>query len=129
MKPLMTNERVFMWLSICPIDENTSERQKMLYVVYSVCSNASVIILGIASTLFVLENINTDLELAIFGVHPSVESMNLFYTYTVAFIFRRRIQFIFQSLSKICDLCKYSSKIFLPQSNEKSIFIINVIKL
>lgn len=108
MDPLKTNQRVFRWLCICPAFENDSKRQKILYIIYSVCSIASVIGLFIASSLFVLKNITTDLELAIFGVHPSIEPMNLLYMYTVAIILRHKVLDIFRSLSKICDLCKYA---------------------
>lgn len=107
MKPLITNQRVFKWLCICPSEKNDSKCQKSLYVMWSAFSVIWIIIGMIVSLSFFLKYVSTDLEASIYAIQQITGSSNFLYTFLNAFIFRHKILTIFTGLADIFEKCKY----------------------
>lgn len=122
MKPLLKISEVFQWF--CMFDTNNDIKSKRItYFIFTSTGFIATIILLAASMTFFSEYVRIDLEEALYALCQIAVHSGVLYVFIVAFILRRRIFTIFESLSKIYEL----SEKFFPQNfklNELFLLII-----
>lgn len=106
MNPLVTNQRVFSWFCVCPVDENTGILWRILYVLNILISIVIELSDFIASFKFIIENFTTNLEASLYAVTQVAGSSGLLYMIASAIVLRKKITALFYSLSKIFDESK-----------------------
>lgn len=107
MEPLLTNQRVMMWLCMCPANESTSKSKIMIYTgcTFIVVTVTSLCLLFSGS--FVVNYLSIDFErslYAVFQVSGEAAMLNLIF---VGFFMRNRINAIFTQLSEIYVASKH----------------------
>lgn len=107
MKPLMTNQRVFRWLCICPVDENDGKNYKIFYILWSVLSVICAAFGFVASSIFFLNYLSTDLKESIYAILPITSTLNFLYMIINAVFIGHKINAIFKRLAEIFEKCKY----------------------
>lgn len=106
MIPLATYQKVLMWQSICPTDENTTKWQKLAYKGFAFMLLISFGSITLAGVIFCAKYFTTDIELALFSIYHIACYGSLFYVFAIVMVLRENLAGIFVSLSKIYDASK-----------------------
>lgn len=96
-----TNYRVLTWLCVCPLDESTSERLKILIRVFAMSVFLANVCATATAVAFFRRSISIDMEGSLYSLVQIAGSSSTTYTMIVAFILRTQITEIFMKLSKI----------------------------
>lgn len=107
MQPLATTQRVMTWLSMCPPDESSNERQKKAYVIHTFAVLFLNVASFIASSAFCLKFVSIDFNSATFAFMASIGELGLIYFMIAAILMCHNIGNIFTSLSTIYKSSKF----------------------
>lgn len=107
MQPLATIRRVMTWLSMCPPDESSTERQRKAYVVHTLAILFFCVISFIASLTFCLKYVLVDFDGSTFAFMVAIIEFGVVYFMIAAILMRHQIQGIFSSLSTIYNRSKF----------------------
>lgn len=107
MKPLETTKRVLTWLCVCPADESTSIKQKKMYAIFTFMVCFSCISGFLGSVAFFIKFMKSDLENSLIALIVLAACAAIIIGIIVAFLFRHKINEIFEDLSTIYSACKY----------------------
>lgn len=102
-KPLETNRRVLIWLCMFLPDETASKREKLTYIVFTVCGVCTILSMLAASVTFFVKFVSIDLEESLYALVKISAYLCLTYMMIVVFILRHKISDIFEKLSTIYD--------------------------
>lgn len=103
MKPLLTNQKVLTWLCICPADETTRKWQKFIYIGISFAIIAMKMSVVVSSMIFLLKNLSSDLNAALFAFLQIVGMSGMIYTFITGLLIRLKIRDSIQSLVEIYE--------------------------
>jgi len=106
MKILVANHRVLMWLSLCPADESSSIKTKLLYSFVGLSLFITIVSFLVCSGVFFFKIIMIDLEEGLYAFAQIVAISSTTYMTITAFLLRDQINSIFKSLSTIYDESK-----------------------
>lgn len=106
MNPLATNRRVLTWLCACPAPDSTNKWHNRAHIAFTGALFVVVIGCIIASTIFFMEYVSTDLEDALNAMFPIAAVSGLIYMIIAAIILRSRIKSIFVGLERIYEASK-----------------------
>lgn len=112
MQPLAPSKRALTWFSICS-DKNSTKRQKLVQLYFSIFVSVSVSCGTMASVIFTFQNITTNLEDSLYSMFQISGLSDSVYIFIVAPILRHKISAMFQSLSAIYE----NRKIFFNELN------------
>lgn len=101
MEPLVTNRRVMTWLYMCPADESTSKKKRMLSVAFIFFMTTITLCSSILSVIFIVNYLSID---AVYQVSAEAAVSNVI---IVAIFMRQRIKAIFTQLSEIYTVSKH----------------------
>lgn len=107
MSPLITNQRVLMWLCVCPAPEPTSARKKANYVAFTSMIFIANISALAATTTFFINFISIDLEVSLMALIGIVGFFAIAYIMIVALLFRHKINALFDGLAEIYKASKW----------------------
>ena len=103
MNILPTNRFIFNWFCICPFDDGTPVKNKILALLLSVFVVFSDIFILISSIMFVYINIKIDVAKSMNAATQIFTFTCLIFALNNAFINRRQIGEIFMKMKKIYD--------------------------
>lgn len=103
---MVTNQRVLTWHCACTPDKSTSKWQRFAYKAYALISIVSVMSVTLLTLLFVVKNISTNLEEALFAIFQITGSGATIYVNLFAIRSQHKIAAIFKSLSEIYNASK-----------------------
>lgn len=106
MKPLVTSQRVLIWLCMCSSERIASQSKKLMYAIFGLISVLSTIVGLIAAVTFVYKYMFTSLELTLYVLMNVSGGAGLLYSWAVAFTARDKVNAIFERLSLIYDASK-----------------------
>lgn len=107
MEPLHTSRRVLTCLCICSFDKTTSMKEKSIYITLSVSIIFAEIFMLIASVVFFMKNVSTNLEESLFALLQIAGLVGSLYIMATAYISQHKIMSIFDSLSQIYTSSMY----------------------
>lgn len=130
MKPLATNQRVLMWLNVCPVEESTSKRERDLYAAFSVGVFIVPLTVLAGSVLFFVQYWSIDLGQAFFAFFQIDVMIGFIYMAASVYALREKVTAIFKNLAEICNARNDSFQfslyhmiiLLLVVSNRMSIF-------
>lgn len=102
MQPLAPSKRALTWFCIC-FDENSTKRQRLIHLSFSIFVSVSVSCGTLASVIFTFQNISTNLEDSLYSIFQISGLSDSVYIFIVAPILRHKISAMFQSLSAIYE--------------------------
>lgn len=108
MKVLQINQRVFTWLGIRPIDDQTNHYKQFLNNFFGWFA---VLILGLTIVSSLVSSSNygtTDLNNALYAAFPGVATIRLFVSLISMIMFRDKITLLFENLQTFHDQSKFS---------------------
>lgn len=108
MKPLVTCQRVLTWVSVFPVEKNTTKRKRLLFKILPMLLLISNIIGVISSSLFCWKYIKIDLEGSLYALFQVAGMLGMSNIIIVSFISRKKVPKIFENLSQIYKSCKKS---------------------
>lgn len=111
MKALETIQQVFVWLCICPVDENSPKAKKLVCIALSGIVLAIIATMVIGSTAFVMQYASDDLERSLYAFYQIFGWAPIFYMFVVALVLRHKINALFGELSIIYDTANALSKL------------------
>lgn len=100
MKPLVTNQKVLIWLYLCAVDD-VSLRTNLAHIALGATAFLLLILGNVASVLFVLKFVSVDLKLSLFALYQIFAISSILYLMIAAFILRHKIHDIFAMLQEI----------------------------
>lgn len=106
MKVLNVNQKLFMWLGIYPIEDQTNHRKQLLHKLLgwlTVLLSGSVIMSSSKSTI---NHGATDLSNALYAAFPIVGCLRTFVSFTSMIVFRQKITLLFENLQTFYDQSK-----------------------
>lgn len=102
-KPLLNIQQVLTWLCVIPADENTSNRKKIVYIVFTFIGFVFGFCGALASALFFFKFFSVDLEMALFVPTYSFGFVMTTYGIPIALMLRKEIRALFGQLDKIYE--------------------------
>ena len=108
MNPMATNRRVLTWFCAYPAPESTNKWTNLAHVAFTIAICVIFISGMLASTMFVIEYVRIDVEIALNAIFPVVALFGLVYMIITTIVLRYRIRDIFESLKKIYNASKCS---------------------
>lgn len=112
MNPMPTNRCVLTWLCAYPPSESTNKWMNWAHVTFTATICVIFISGMLACTMFVIEYVRTDLEIALNAIFPVVAVFGLFYMVITIIFLRHRIRDIFEGLKNIYRASEWSE--FFP---------------
>lgn len=109
MRALATTQQLMTWLSMYPVDESTTRRQKRIYIGYTWTISIVNVSAFCASFGYGLKKITIDFDGAVFGFMTAIAGFGIIYFMIAAMLMRERIGEIFTSLSDIYKRSKLNS--------------------
>lgn len=109
MNPLQTNQRVFTWLSVCPVAETASKWERISVIVFAWSVFAANLSAVASSFAFFMKYAAVDLEECLYALMQIALSSNMSYALFMAIISRQNINGIFQKLAKLYHTSKNNS--------------------
>lgn len=119
MKIFELNQRVFVWMCVCPEYEGTKFRYKVLHLLSSAFIAMILLFVGTVSTQYFIQNLNTNLANTFFGLYQLTFTFSAFYMLIVAYFFRNSLLNILEKFRRVCDTCK------LPRQTIKILYRIS----
>lgn len=101
MNPLVTLQRSFVWICLCPIPEGTSKTSKIKYFAFCGFLIVNYNSCMITSSIHFFNNLSIDLKEALFSLFQVAASSSVLYQTLFVMFTRRSILDIFKNLSKI----------------------------
>lgn len=106
MKTLLAIYRQFSLLHICPAHKSINQWTKLLNILLLIiCPMISFSGL-IASFVFFLQNVRTDLKNAIYACFQIIGQATAFYSYIMAYVKRKDLKKIFDAIQQFFDASK-----------------------
>lgn len=112
MKPLVMNQRVLRWLSVCPADENDNKRKKNGYIAFSIVIIILIMCGLTSSAVYFFKSLSVNLEECLYSLCQILADLSAFYTIICALLSRQKINAIFTSLSTIYEASEFSMTSF-----------------
>lgn len=106
MKPLVTSERVLIWLCMCSSERTASRNKKLMYAIFGLISIFSTVVGLVAAVTFVYKYMFISLELTLYVLMNVSGGAGLLYSWAVAFAARDKVSAIFERLSMIYSASK-----------------------
>ena len=106
MEPLLTNQRVFMWLCLLPATENTRKWKKRAYAAIALAMIVADLAIFLASIMYMLKFKSTDSEGMFYVLYDILAATAMANTIIAAFVFRQKIPPLFEKLTEIYGECK-----------------------
>lgn len=116
MRPLVTNQRVLMWLCVCPPDELTKKWQKRVYIIFSVSVFLANLIGLAASLAYFYQFLSIDLEKSLCTVSQIAATISTVYAGIYLFLSRHKITKLFAKLLEIYKQSKFTFNLQLTES-------------
>lgn len=116
MKPLLTNQKVLMWLCIYPVNENASKFVKLARVAFTFLVIITELFGLIASVVFFMKFFSVDLEKSLYTIFQIVALISNLYMFVVLCGYRYKIIDVFKHLTEIYN----ASKILLQYKNKNN---------
>lgn len=108
-RPMDTNRRILMWVSVIPADKGTSTIKKIVYKMLSLIIFVTVLSVSIASLAFYFKFASSDLQKSLYALAQIAAFTSMTYTIIVTFCIRHKVPAIFKSLYKICETSETQS--------------------
>lgn len=126
MKPLATTQRVLSWYRICHANKSDSNWWKMTFTIFSVtCLIANACAVA-ASATFLAKFISSNLEQSLYALFQCSAYFNAVYIHIAAFLQRKKVTAVFESLSVIYETSKEFSVELLNHIWNEQITIFNM---
>lgn len=106
MKAFLRNQKMFTWLSVCPVAEGTDRRMKVIQKVFSITAGIILLFALIFNASFVIKYARTDLASALHALYQVASETSVLYTFIAAYISRQRIVDVFNKYQQIFDARK-----------------------
>lgn len=111
LRPLATNERVLVWLYLCPSnDPNQTSRDELNYIAVNLSIVTIIVVSMISSIVHFRQNLSIDLEKALCSLLQIVGNLSALYTVVIAVTLRQKTFDIIQHLSQIYDASKKTAQ-------------------
>lgn len=101
MEPWLTNRRVMTWLSMIPVDESTSKKERIRYVAFTAIVATITSCSLCTSFLLVLFYLPIDFETCVYAIFQVAAEANVLSLLIVALVRRHHIASVFAKLSEI----------------------------
>lgn len=101
MRPLITSQRMLIWLCLCPGDENISKRDKFHHILFTFTLYVIAIITFACSAAHFSMYLRIDLEKSLYSLFQISAVISVTYTTITVFFLRHKIAAIFMNLSEI----------------------------
>lgn len=113
MQPLETNCRILVWMCVYPCDENTTIWMRSAHILFSVFIFVMNTTGFVFSGAYFVKYVSIDLEQSLFALLQTVGEANMLYILAITFILRHKITAMMRSLSRIYDMCKNTTEMYL----------------
>lgn len=117
MQPLLTTNRMMMWLSMCSADQSSTQRQRIAYVAFTSAIFLVNLISFLASLTYVFTFFSTNFDNVVFSFMTMTGEFGMIYIMIVAILMKSEIVEIFKSLSTIYKTSKLIPKNFIQIPN------------
>lgn len=104
--PLVTNKRWLTWFCVCPLEDSAGVIKKIMCIIFSSIVFAFNVLALIASVAFFLQYVSSNLEKSLYALFQIGSFTCMSYLICIAILLRHKITDLFNSLTKIYELCK-----------------------
>lgn len=108
MRPLATTQLMMTWLSMCPVDESITVRQKIGRIANTLFVFFLNVVLFVSSLAYCLKYFSVDFDGAAFGFMCIIGEVGMIYFMIVAIRMRQQIGEIFSNLSTIYEASMFN---------------------
>lgn len=105
-RPMETNRRMLIWVSVIPAGKNVDTVKRIFYKILSFGIFATVLCVSIASCAYYFKYASIDIQKSLYALAQIAAFTSMTYAIIVTFFIRRRFPPIFENLYKICEASK-----------------------
>lgn len=106
MTPLKANQRVLMWLCVCPVDETTTIWKKSACVALATLTIIAMISYDLGSLFYFFKFVSADLEKSLYALGQFTPTFSVLYSFLIMLYSKDKLNLIFANLSAIYRACK-----------------------